>query len=290
MAQFSVCELTTIHLSFDEEVELLRRLGVRGMGIFEPKLPEGEDAESSRKLREAGITATVCIPGTLAILPLSNFPGPAEPEVRVEQICAQIRRLAAFEPVTAMCLTGPQGDYEADEARRIVVEGLRQIARTAREVGVPIGLEPIHESARHIFTLVTTLPETVELVEEAGEPNLGILFDTWHLWDTPDVLDHIRSEARRFVPGIHIDDWREPTRGWTDRALPGEGAVDLPALFGALEAGGWDGWCDLEFLSDDGSLEVDYPDSLWREHSPEELIRRGREGFERAWAKRVVPA
>ena len=129
-----------------------------------------------------------------------------------------------------------------------------------------------------------------ELAQEVGEPNLGILFDTWHLWDTPDVLDHIRREAHRFVPGIHIDDWREPTRGWTDRALPGEGAMDLPALFGALDAGGWDGWCDMEFFSDDGSIDVDYPDSLWRAHSYEELIRRGRDGFERAWAERKVPA
>src|SRR5437764_4525087 len=163
MAEFSVCELTTINLSFDEEVELLQRLGVRGMGIFEPKLPEGEDAASARKLREAGITATVCIPGTLAVLPLEKFPGPPEPEVRIEQICAQIRRLAAFEPATIMCLTGPEGDYAPEEARRIAVEGLREIARTAREAGVPIGLEPIHRSAQGDFTLVTTLPETVEL-------------------------------------------------------------------------------------------------------------------------------
>jgi hypothetical protein len=91
MAEFSVCELTTFSLSFDEEVELLQRLGVRGMGIFEPKLPEGDDAESARKLREAGITATLCIPGTLSILPLEKFPGPSDPEVRVAEICAQIR-------------------------------------------------------------------------------------------------------------------------------------------------------------------------------------------------------
>src|SRR5690349_15274522 len=114
MPEFSVCELTTMGLSFDEEVELLRRLGVRGIGIFEPKLPENDDAASGRKLREAGITATVCLPGTLAILPLTKFPGPDDPEERVARICAEIRRLAAFEPVAAMCLTGPAGGYEPD--------------------------------------------------------------------------------------------------------------------------------------------------------------------------------
>ena len=57
--KFSVCELTTLHLSFDEELELLETLGVPGIGLFEQKLPEGQDGDSIRKLREAGLTATV---------------------------------------------------------------------------------------------------------------------------------------------------------------------------------------------------------------------------------------
>lgn len=289
--KFSVCELTTLHLSFDEELELLETLGVPGIGLFEQKLPEGQDGDSIRKLREAGLTATVCIPAVFAILPTNAFPGPEDPEVRIEGICASIRRLAAFEPVTMMCITGPQGDYSPEAARRIVVDGLRRIARTANDVNVPIGVEPTHRSSLDIFTTVTTIPEAVELVEEVGEPNLGILFDTWHNWDTPDVLEHIRREGHRFVPAIHIDDWRNPTRGWCDRALPGEGAMDLPAMFGALDASGWEGnWFDMEIFSDDGTLEVEYPDSLWKTLTPAELVERGRAGFLAAWAARAVPA
>jgi sugar phosphate isomerase/epimerase len=289
--KFSVCELTTLHLSFDEELELLETLGVRGIGLFEQKLPEGQDADSIRKLREAGLTPTVCIPAVFAILPTDAFPGPEDPEVRIEGICASIRRFAAFEPVTMMCITGPQGGYSPAEARRIVVDGLRRIARTANEVEVRIGVEPTHRSTLDVFTTIATIPEAVELVEEVGEPNLGILFDTWHNWDTPGVLEDIRRDGHRFVPAIHIDDWRNPTRGWCDRALPGEGAIDLPATFGALEASGWEGeWFDMEIFSDDGTLEVEYPDSLWKTLTPAELVERGRSGFLRAWEARAVPA
>jgi sugar phosphate isomerase/epimerase len=287
--RLSVSELTTLHVPFDEELELFSSLGVEGIGIFEPKLPEGRDAESVRKLQDSGLQATVCIPGLLSILPLPDFEGPSDPRQRVDALCAGIRRLAAFRPVTTMCLTGPRGSLEEAKAREIVVDGLRRIARAADEVDVPVGVEPIHASVRDRFTLVSTIPEAVELIEEVGEPNLGIMFDTWHHWDVPNLLDEIRREAHRFVPAIHVDDWRDPTRGWSDRAVPGEGIIDLPGIFGALEAAGWDGWADVEIFSDDGTLVTDYPDSLWRVE-PRELVRRSQEGVERAWQRRTVPA
>lgn len=127
---------------------------------------------------------------------------------------------------------------------------------------------------------MSDLPATEALLAEAGDDAIGILFDTWHLWDTPDVLEHTRRLAARF-PAVHVNDWRAETRGWDDRALPGEGVIDLPALLGALEAGGFDGWYDLEILSGEA-----YPDSLLR-LAPEELVRRGREGFLRAWEARA---
>ena len=98
------------------------------------------------------------------------------------------------------------------------------------------------------WSLITTIPETVDLLDEVSEPHLKMLFDTWHLWDTPGVLEDIRRYADRFA-GVHVNDWREPTRSWADRLPPGEGVMDLPAIFGALEAASYDGWYDLEIFS-----------------------------------------
>jgi sugar phosphate isomerase/epimerase len=275
---FSVSEFSTLQLSFDEDVAAYAAGGAQGIGLAEAKLPEGADAESRAKLKEAGLAATICLPAGLSVLPLPAFPGPDDPQERVESLCASVRRLAAFEPVTLLCLTGPVGERDPQDARRIVVEGLREVARTAEEVGVRLALEPIHSSARDEFSLVDNIPDAAALVDEVGA-SLGLLFDTWHLWDTPDVLDHIRAEAHRF-PAVHINDWRDPTRGWDDRALPGEGIMDLPAIFAALEDGGYDGWYDLEIFSSET-----YPDSLLK-LDPVELVRRGREGFARAWESR----
>jgi sugar phosphate isomerase/epimerase len=113
-----------------------------------------------------------------------------------------------------------------------------------------------------------------------------MLFDTWHLWDTPSVLEDIRRYTSRFA-GVHVNDWREPTRSWADRLPPGEGVMDLPTIFGALDAAGYDGWYDLEIFSDDGTFGSAHADSLW-ELDPLELVERGRDGFLRAWQAGVA--
>jgi sugar phosphate isomerase/epimerase len=218
------------------------------------------------------------------VLPLSLLPGPEDPARRVEAVCAGIHRLAAFAPAACVCLTGPRGSRSEAEARRIVVDGLRAIARAGAGAGVRVGLEPVHRSIREDWSLVTTIPETLALLDEVGEPNLGLIFDVWHLWDTPDVLKHLHAHARRIV-GVHVNDIRETTRSWKDRVLPGDGVADLPSILGALEAGGYDGWFDLEVFSDNGAFGDDYADSLWKQ-APVEVVRRGRDGFLRAWAER----
>jgi sugar phosphate isomerase/epimerase len=286
--KFSVSEVTTFHSTFDEDIATLLEAGVSGMGVWEFKLPEGDDADSLAKLRDAGITATTCIPGVLSVWPVP-FPGPAHPAERVEAMCAAIRRFAPFQPAVILCVTGHPGDHDPADARRILVQGMRTAARVAAEHGLTLGLEPLHRKVYATWSTIGTIPETIELLDEIGEPNVKILFDVYHLWDTDGVLEDTVRYGSRIVPSVHICDWRAETRNDFDRALPGEGIMDLPAIFGALEAGGVVGWFDLEIFSDDGSFtDMDFEDSLWKQ-DPVDVVRRGKAGFEKAWAARRPP-
>jgi sugar phosphate isomerase/epimerase len=213
-----------------------------------------------------------------SILPLPLMDGPADPSERIEAICASVHRLARFEPSSVVCLTGPGDD------RDTVVEGLRMIGDEAARAGVRIGLEPINRIGGEDWTSISSLQEAAELLDDADRPALGIQFDSWHVWNTPELVDEIERHAHRFV-GVHIADWRDPTRGWADRVLPGDGVADLPALLGTLERAGWDGFYDLEIFSDNGTFGNAWPGSLW-DVPEEELARRGKEAFERAWSAR----
>jgi sugar phosphate isomerase/epimerase len=279
--RLSVSEISTLQSSFAEDVEGYAAAGVDGIGIWEMKLPQGADAESIALVRASGLTVTNCIPAIPSVLPMPLMDGPVDPRERIEAVCASIRRLAAFEPQSIVCITGPQGDLDPAEAHRIVVEGLRRIGKEAQAAGVRIGLEPIQRIDHELWTIPTTVGDAIALLDEVGDPNFGIMFDVWHLWNGASLLDDIRDHIGRFT-GVHVSDWREPTRGWADRVLPGHGVAGVPGLLAALDDAGWDGFYDIEIFSDDGTFGSDYEGSLWRLPAPE-LARRGREAFARAW-------
>jgi len=287
--KFSVSEITTFHQTYEEDLACYRDAGVEGIGIWEFKLPEGADADSVAKLKDSGLAATTCIPGTLSIWPVP-FPGPSDPMERTNELCAAIERFAPFEPEVVLCLTGHPGDHDPVEARRILVEGLRRAAKVAAEHGLKLGLEPLHREIYAHWSTIGDIPSTIELMDEIGEPNVELIYDVYHLWDTPNIIEDTVRYGDRIAESVHVCDYRQDTRNDFDRALPGEGTMDLPAIFGALDAAGVVGWFDLEIFSDDGSFtDQDFEDSLWKQ-DPTEVVERGKAGFDKAWAARKAPA
>jgi sugar phosphate isomerase/epimerase len=278
LPEFAVVELSTLHASFEEDLDAYRAAAAEGIGICELKLVEGREHEQLEAFRSSGLRAAACIPSVPSILPLPELPGPESPEERLEAIRAGMRRLAPFEPTAFVCLTGPAGELREDEARRVVVEGLREVTEEGRRLGVPVGVEPMNGRFRNEWTIASTLTEAAALVDEAAAGGLGLTFDTWQLWEAPRLYEEIAELGHRIVC-VHVADWREPTRGWCDRVLPGDGVIDLASILDSLEAAGWDGFYELELFSDDGTFGSDYEGSLWRMPASE-LAERGREAFE----------
>jgi sugar phosphate isomerase/epimerase len=275
---FSISQITTLGATFEADLRSYAGAGVDGIGIWEIKLPEGGDDQALEQLEASGLGRAAAVPAVPSILPLPLMDGPADSRERIDAICRSVHRLARFEPSSVVCLTGPGDD------RDTVVEGLRTIGDEAAHAGVRIGLEPINRVGGEDWTIISSLQDAAELLDDADRPALGIQFDSWHVWNTAEVVEEIERHAHRFV-GVHIADWREPTRGWADRVLPGDGVADLPALLATLERAGWGGFYDLEIFSDNGTFGNAWPGSLW-DVPEEELARRGKDAFERAWSAR----
>jgi len=285
----SVSQITTLGSSFAEDVDAYSRHGFAGIGVWELKLPDDrDDSEPLELLAESGLASAAAVPAIPSILPLPLLGGPDDPAERIDAYCRSVDRLAAFEPSGLVLLTGTGRGRDPDDARSIVVDGLRQIADTAEQAGVRIGLEPYQRDGGDEWTIVNSIPEAVELIRDAGDPpSVGIQFDVWHLWNTESLFDDIPQEIDRFV-GVHVCDAREPTRGWADRVLPGEGTADVPRILAALDAAGWDGLYDIEIFSDDGTFGATYPDSIWA-LPPQESLGRAREAFEECWSGATTP-
>ncbi len=88
---------------------------------------------------------------------------------------------------------------------------------------------------------------------------------------------------------MHICDWRAETRNDFDRALPGEGIMDLPGLFGALEPPAPSSGSTWRSSRTTAVHRPDFPDSLWKQ-DPADVIARSKAGFDAAWEARKAPA
>jgi sugar phosphate isomerase/epimerase len=274
--RFAICELSTLPASFEDDLAAYAAAGADGISIFEGKLVDGREPEQLSAFRASGLEASAAVTAVPSILPLPKFPGPDDPEVRVEAILAGMRRLAPFEPSAFVCPSGPAGELDDAEARATVAEGLRALADESARLGIPVGLEPMSRYEQEDWTLVTTLGDAAALVDDAGA-DIGLVFDTWHLWDSPGLEEEIERFGDRFV-AVQVNDWRESTRSWCDRVLPGDGVIDLAPVLDAVEATGWAGCYDLEVFSDDGTFGHAFEDSLWW-LPPRELAERGRARF-----------
>ena len=275
--RFSISQISTLPTSFEDDLRVYRDAGAEGLGIWEIKLPE-DDGAALEAFRASGLASTNAVPAVPSIGPLALLPGPNDPEERVQAYRSGLRRLAPFRPSAVVLLTGP-------ERRPVIVEGLRAIAAEARALGLTVGVEPYQEEGGADWTIVSTIHDAVDLIDEAGVADVvGVLFDIWHLWNADGLEDDLRRYADRIV-GVHVCDVRAETRSFADRLLPGDGVADVPRILGLLDEAGWDGFYDLEIFSDNGAFGNAFPDSIW-DWAPADLARRGRDAFFACWERR----
>jgi sugar phosphate isomerase/epimerase len=259
--RLSLSQISTANASFDDDLLAYRAAGFEGIGLWEYKL-SGDHVADRDALHGAGLEATNCIPAVPTILPNPVMKGPADPDERIESLRASVFRFAEFAPAAVICLTGPVGRFGEAEARRIVIEGLQAAAEAAAACGVQFALEPIHRSERETFSFVHSIPEALELLDEAGLDDVGVLVDTYHVGDTDSVLADLERHTERIV-GLHVAD--HPAEVSEGRALPGEGVTPTRELVQTLRGAGWDGWLDVEIFST--------PDGFWA-LPPDEAARR----------------
>jgi len=109
------------------------------------------------------------------------------------------------------------------EQRTWAAESLREVGEYAGERGIALGLEPLN---RFETDMVNTVEQGVNLCEEIGLANVGLLLDTFHMnIEEKDMAAAIRAAGDRIVH-FHACE--------NDRGVPGGGLVPWPAVFAAL--------------------------------------------------------
>jgi sugar phosphate isomerase/epimerase len=102
---------------------------------------------------------------------------------------------------------------------------------------VKFAIEPIN---RYETTLVNTVEAGLELVDQIGLDNVGLLLDTVHMnIEEPDVLQSIRAAASKIFH-FHVAD--------SNRWYPGAGHIDFGAILMSLDSVGYEGFISAEIM------------------------------------------
>jgi 2-keto-myo-inositol isomerase len=129
-----------------------------------------------------------------------------------------------------------------------------QLGDTIAETGVALCIEfnwsPIVKSLR---TAADIARRSARAKSQGGA--VGVIFDPAHYHCTPTKFDQLTPENVATIRHVHVDDMRdkpaELSNCNSDRALPGQGILDLPALFGRLEGLGYEGYFSIEMFSEE---------------------------------------
>ena len=150
-------------------------------------------------------------------------------------------------------LEGKPAYKDLGRARNEVFDGIAASLEYARQVGMPLAIEPLHPMQAAERACVNTLEHALDLCD-ALDPQksglLGVALDAYHVWWDPKLAQQIARAGRERLLAYHVCDWLTPTRDLlNDRGMMGDGVIELRKLRGWVEQAGYAGFSEVEIFS-----------------------------------------
>jgi sugar phosphate isomerase/epimerase len=139
------------------------------------------------------------------------------------------------------------------DAHKMVEEEIAYLLDHAKQAGIPLALEPLHPMYAADRACVNTMRQALDICDRLDPQRsgaLGLAVDVYHVyWDFELDAQIVRAGRERIL-AIHVCDWLVPTTDLLlDRGMMGDGVADIPSIRAAVEAQGFDGYVEVELLS-----------------------------------------
>lgn len=132
-------------------------------------------------------------------------------------------------------------------ALELAVISLTEAARWAAGFGVTLALE---FRARNTFC--ASLDTALAVVNQCGEPNVGVNLDVFHYYTGPSKFEDLAGLTLDRLAHVQIADLAGVPRELatdSDRILPGDGDFQLRPILDFLRQLGYGGWVSLELMN-----------------------------------------
>lgn len=245
LSRLSIHQTTTVRWSLAEAVAGYEAAGVAGIGVSLQKLDECGEPQGVRLLNASPLHVS-------SLGWVGGFTGDQGQPFReaVRDGCKAVRIAEAVGAESLILIAGALGRHIDSHARRLLRDGIRELAAFARARGVRLALQPMHPLFRREWSFLCGLDDALDLLSEFPPEQVGLAFGTYHLWQEERLLERIPALIPRLAL-VQLSDWREPPRCDNDRLLPGDGCIPVREIVAELERCGYDGWYEIEVWSRD---------------------------------------
>lgn len=244
--RLSFNQITAERASLKEVVDACARHGVPYVAVWRHKLAEVGVKPAACLLRDAAVrVSSVCRGG---MFPAATA---AERAARIEENRRAVDEAAALGAavLVLVCGAAPSPGRDIAAARRMVADGIAELAPYARERGVRLGIEPMHPGFAAERSCITTLREARVLAERFDPATVGIVADAYHIWWDPELYEELARAAGRLV-GFHVSDWLVPVHDiLMNRGMMGDGVIELRRIRAAVEGAGYAGPIEVEIFN-----------------------------------------
>jgi sugar phosphate isomerase/epimerase len=242
-ARLSLNQATTKHWSLAEAVDGCARAGIGAIGLWRDRVAEVGVARARSLVRRAGLhVSSLCRGGF--------FTAGAG---AVADTLTAIEEAAELEADVLVLVCGglPPGSRDLTGARRLVADALARLAPRASELGVRLGIEPLHPMFCADRSVVSSLGQALDLAEPFPAPVVGVVVDTYHVWWDP-LLDKEMARAGERIAAVQVCDWILPLPAdmLLGRGHLGEGYIDFRPIAAAVDAAGYRGYVEVEIFNE----------------------------------------
>jgi len=243
--RLSFNQMTADPWTLEEAVSQCSRAGIKQIGVWRHKLG-GDAAKAAAMIRGEGLqVSSLCRGGWF------SAPTAEERRRRVADNRVAIEEAAVLGAPVLVMVCGPADGQTLSDARATVMDGLLEVLSDAEKAGVVLGIEPLHPMYAAERSVVVTLRQANDMVEQMASAAAGVVVDAFHVWWDPELMAQIKRAGRKIV-GFHVSDWAVPLPGiLMGRSMMGDGVIALREMRLAADAAGYDGPIEVEIFNDE---------------------------------------
>lgn len=246
LKHFSLNQQSMPCWSIEDAAKACFKNGISWIGLNRNKVKETGLKETVKILKENNLkVSSLCVGAQFPAISVT------ERENRIIDNFRAIEEAAELNANVLILTGGALNGCDIISARKMISDGISKIIPYAEQLGVNLGIEPLHPVFAADRSVINTLEQANDIRNLFLSPNLGVIIDVYHVWWEPKLYEQI-DKAKDSIFGFHVNDWITPIiEPFTSRGMMGSGYIDIKKIRKAIINTGYDGPIEVEIFNKD---------------------------------------